>query len=88
MASVTGLFCPPGGGSSRIFAPDGRKLSEYILETEKGLTGPVVVEILRPKGFLDFMVIIVDPMCRGWARLHSHPGDDIVVGEEEALRYK
>jgi nitrilase len=32
-----GLFGRPGGGSSAIFAPDGRQLSADIPETEEGV---------------------------------------------------
>lgn len=45
----------PGGGSSAIFGPDGRKLSEDIPETEEGILYANLDydAILRAKGFLD-----------------------------------
>lgn len=49
------MFGVPGGGSSAIFGPDGRQLSEDILETEEGILYADLDfdEILRAKGFLD-----------------------------------
>lgn len=37
MRCDSGLFSRPGGGSSAIFAPDGRQLSIDIPETEEGV---------------------------------------------------
>jgi predicted amidohydrolase len=45
----------PGGGSSAIFGPDGRKLTEDIPETEEGIiyADLKMSDILHSKGFLD-----------------------------------
>ncbi|KAG9232700.1 carbon-nitrogen hydrolase [Amylocarpus encephaloides] len=53
--SETSLFGVPGGGSSAIFGPDGRQLSEDIPETMEGILYADLDfdEILRAKGFLD-----------------------------------
>jgi predicted amidohydrolase len=53
----------PGGGSSAIYAPDGRKISEDIPEIEEGI---IYVDldldaILRAKSFID--------TCRHYSRL-------------------
>ena len=45
----------PGGGSSAIFGPDGRQLSEEMPETEEGIlyADLNMDDILKAKGFLD-----------------------------------
>jgi nitrilase len=45
----------PGGGSSAIFGPDGRKLSEDLLETQEGFiyADLDLDEVIKVKGFLD-----------------------------------
>lgn len=50
-----GMFGTPGGGSSAIFGPDGRQLSEDIPETMEGILYADLDfdEIIRAKGFLD-----------------------------------
>lgn len=49
------LFNAPGGGSSAIFGPDGRKLSDDLPEEEEGILYADIDldEILKVKGFLD-----------------------------------
>jgi nitrilase len=49
------LFNAGGGGSSAIFGPDGRKLSEDLPEEEEGILYASIDldEILKVKGFLD-----------------------------------
>ncbi|KAF9534110.1 carbon-nitrogen hydrolase [Crepidotus variabilis] len=49
------LFNIPGGGSSAIFGPDGRQLSQDIPECEEGIlyADLNLHEILKAKGFLD-----------------------------------
>ena len=44
-----------GGGSSAIFGPDGRRLSEEMSETEEGIlyADLNMDDILKAKGFLD-----------------------------------
>lgn len=55
MGTSGGLMGVPGGGSSAIFGPDGRKLSEDIPETEEGILYADLDfdEILRAKSFID-----------------------------------
>lgn len=56
MGTGTGaLMNTPGGGSSAIFGPDGRKLSVDILETEEGIiyADLNLDDILKYKAFLD-----------------------------------
>jgi nitrilase len=45
----------PGGGSSAVFGPDGRQLSEDLAETEEGIIYADLDfdAILRAKSFLD-----------------------------------
>ena len=49
------LFNSPGGGSSAIFGPDGRLLSEDLPQTEEGIiyADLEMDDILKAKGFLD-----------------------------------
>ncbi|KAK7423529.1 Carbon-nitrogen hydrolase [Neonectria punicea] len=49
------MFGTPGGGSSAIFGPDGRKLSKDLAETEEGLIYATLDlhEIHKVKGFVD-----------------------------------
>lgn len=55
MGTAGGLMGVPGGGSSAVFGPDGRKLSEDVPETEEGIIYADLDfdEILRAKGFID-----------------------------------
>jgi predicted amidohydrolase len=55
MGTSGGFMGFPGGGSSAVFGPDGRKLSEDIPETEEGIIYADLDfdEILRAKGFID-----------------------------------
>jgi nitrilase len=51
------IMSRPGGGSSAIFGPDGRQLSEDIPETEEGIIYANVNldSILGAKSFLDIV---------------------------------
>jgi nitrilase len=55
MGSAGNMMGVPGGGSSAIFGPDGRQLSEDIPETEEGIlyADLEMNAILRAKSFLD-----------------------------------
>jgi len=55
MNTGEGPYGTPGGGSSAIFGPDGRQLSEDIPETIEGILYADLDfdAILRAKGFLD-----------------------------------
>ena len=56
MGTKDAPFCGyPGGGNSAVFAPDGRKISKDIPETEEGIIYVQLDfdEILRAKGFID-----------------------------------
>lgn len=56
MKTETGsIMNVPGGGSSAVFAPDGRKISIDIPETEEGLVYSTLDMnlILEAKAFLD-----------------------------------
>jgi nitrilase len=50
-----GVFGLPGGGSSAVFGPDGRQMSEDISETEEGIIYAELNfdDILRSKSFVD-----------------------------------
>lgn len=49
------VMSAPGGGSSAIFGPDGRKLSEDLPETEEGIiyANLDMSAIMRARAFLD-----------------------------------
>lgn len=51
------LMNTPGGGSSAIFGPDGRKISEDMDQTQEGIIyGDLNLdEILKAKSFLDIV---------------------------------
>lgn len=51
------LMNRPGGGSSAVYGPDGRQLSEDMLETEEGIIYADVDTdtILGAKSFLDIV---------------------------------
>lgn len=56
MKTQTGIVMnAPGGGSSAVFAPDGRKISTDLSETEEGLVYCTLDLhfILESKAFLD-----------------------------------
>jgi predicted amidohydrolase len=55
MGTAGGFMGTPGGGSSAVFGPDGRKLSGDIPETEEGIIYADLDfdSILRAKGFID-----------------------------------
>lgn len=49
------MMSTPGGGSSAVFGPDGRKLSDDLGDTEEGIiyADLNMSEVLKAKGFLD-----------------------------------
>lgn len=56
MKTESGLILnSPGGGSSAIFGPDGRKLSEDIPETEEGIlyADLDLDDVIKAKSFID-----------------------------------
>lgn len=81
----------PGGGSSAIFGPDGRKLSKDIPETQEGILYADLDfdEVLRSKGFIDIcghysrpdmLWLGVDDQEKLHRRSERHP---VINGEEK-----